>query len=368
MRIRCLLPLLALALPLTVSAQSMSALIEELGLRESRLASRDMPGWSRPAGIAVLGNADAAPGEPGSQAWFEEATDGIAVTLIDGGGNFAEVGDSEVVVAWCNPRLIDAAENMRYFHILSAGIDRCTDVPDIAERGFVATNSQKAASETIAEHAIAMMLALTRNLHHFRSAQADSRWARDVSVPAQSVKGKTMLVLGLGGIGNQVAKRAHGLGMRVYGTRNSSRSGPDYVARVGLADETEMLAKEAHVVVNALPLTDATRGIVGASFFAAMPAGSYYVSVGRGGTTSTDALMAALTSGKLNGAGLDVTDPEPLPDDHALWQQPNVIISPHVAARSDLSRRNTMLIARENLRRYVRGEKLLNQVDLARGY
>ncbi len=183
-----------------------------------------------------------------------------------------------------------------------------------------------------------------------------------------SVSGKTMLVLGLGGIGRQVAKRAHDLGMRVMATRNSSRSGPDYVDYVGLSDEMTNLASKAHVVVNALPLTNSTRGIVNAGFFDAMPDSSYYISVGRGKTTNTDALMAALNSGKLSGAGLDVTDPEPLPDDHKLWTMPNVIITPHSASQSDLSERNTIILARENLRRYVHGEPLLNLVDLTRGY
>ena len=110
-----------------------------------------------------------------------------------------------------------------------------------------------------------------------------------------------MLVLGLGGIGSQTAKRAHGLGMMVIGTRNSSRTGPDYVAEVGLSHEMHDLAKRADVVVNALPLTDSTRGIVDSAFFDNMPDGSYYISVGRGATTDTDALLAALNSGRLSG-------------------------------------------------------------------
>ena len=116
-----------------------------------------------------------------------------------------------------------------------------------------------------------------------------------------------MLVLGLGGIGTQVARRANDLGMRVIGTRNSSRSGPEFVEYVGLSNEMVELAAQANVVVNALPLTDATRLAVNAEFLDNMPDGSYYVSVGRGGTTDTDALVEALRNGKLAGAGLDVT-------------------------------------------------------------
>jgi phosphoglycerate dehydrogenase-like enzyme len=156
--------------------------------------------------------------------------------------------------------------------------------------------------------------------------------------------------------------------MRVVATRNSSRNGPDYVDYVGLSDEMVTLAGTADVIVNALPLTSGTRRIIDTEFFAGTKDGAIYISVGRGATTVTDALMVALESGRLRGAGLDVTDPEPLPEDHPLWKIPNIIITPHMAGQSELSTRNRWIIARENLRRYILGEKLLNLVDLERGY
>jgi len=174
--------------------------------------------------------------------------------------------------------------------------------------------------------------------------------------------------VGLGGIGTEVARRAHALGMRVVATRRSSRSGPDFVDYVGLSDELGDLVAEADVVVTALPLTPETTRMFDAEFFAAMKPTAYFINVGRGKSVVTDDLMAALESGELAGAGLDVTDPEPLPTDHPLWRLPNVIITPHVAASSVQAVERLQAVVRENLRRYVAGEPMLSVVDVGRGY
>jgi D-2-hydroxyacid dehydrogenase (NADP+) len=369
----CLILLIGLSSPALAQDKDMVELIEKLGIRESALASRDMPGWSRPSKVTILSWRAIPDTGPGSLAWMKEVADGVDIELLSGAEmdtNQGRLAESEVIFGWCFPGMLDAVNSLEYLHIYAAGIDHCMDIPGIREGGFIATNSAKAASETIAETSIALMFMLTRNLHFFHIEQLKSNWARNATSTSEAVmvQGKTMLVLGLGGIGSQVAKRAHALGMRVIGTRNSSRSGPDYVDYVGLSNEMLNLASQADVVVNALPLTDATKGIVDAGFFGQMKDKSYYISVGRGGTTDTGALVAALKDGKLAGAGLDVTDPEPLPAEHELWLLPNVIITPHTASRSDISRTNTQVIGRENLRRYIRGEHLLNQVDMKRGY
>jgi phosphoglycerate dehydrogenase-like enzyme len=234
----------------------------------------------------------------------------------------------------------------------------------------VLTNLQRAMGPSIAEHSIAMMMALARGLPVFGRQQQAGRWDGGEAITSRmrEVGGRTMLVVGLGGIGTEVARRAHGLGMRVIATRNSSREGPDFVAKVGLSGELNALAAEADVVVNATPLTPETTGIFDEAFFAAMKPGGYFITIGRGASTRTDALIAALRSGQLAGAGLDVTDPEPLPADSPLWGMSNVIITPHVSASSDQQLERIIVVVAENLRRYVAGEPLLNVVDIARGY
>jgi phosphoglycerate dehydrogenase-like enzyme len=244
-------------------------------------------------------------------------------------------------------------------------------VEKIQSGKVILTNGQRIGSPAIAEHSIALMMMLMRGLDIHYARQEEGVWQRDVGNPENTfieLSGRTALVLGLGGIGTQVAKRAHALGMRVLATRGSRREGPDYVEYVGLSDETNTLAKQADVVINTLPLTERTRGMLDSDFFQSMKPSAYYINVGRGATTVTDDLVAALQKGELAGAGLDVVDPEPLPAGHPLWSMPRVIITPHTAGRSDRSIQRLFMLVGENLKRYVAGDALLSVVDPRRGY
>jgi phosphoglycerate dehydrogenase-like enzyme len=156
--------------------------------------------------------------------------------------------------------------------------------------------------------------------------------------------------------------------MTVLAIRNSGIDGPSYVAEVGLTDKLLPFASRADVIVDTLPLTADTKGLVNKAFFDAAKRGALFINVGRGGTVVTADLVAALRDGRLGGAGLDVTDPEPLPADHPLWHAPNVLITPHVSASLEGNEVPRWLLARENLRRYVAGDKLLSEVDVKKGY
>jgi len=213
------------------------------------------------------------------------------------------------------------------------------------------------------------MLALSRHFDYFLKEQQQARWASESATPQLAdLDGKTVLVVGLGGIGTEVARRAHALGMRVVATRASDRTGPDYVSYVGLPDELLKLAKDADFVVNCAPLTPQTTGIFNREFFATLKPGAYFISVGRGPSTVTADLIAALGSGRLAGAGLDVVDPEPLPADSPLWRLPNVIITPHISPNSAVTREQRNFVLVENLRRYAAGEPMISVVDIERGY
>lgn len=328
---------------------------------------REVEGWQRPSRILVaFGAAGLITGE-------EDFLDGIEVVSIPGAVPTEKLnGQFDAIFTMCAaPQILSAINDTLWVHSYSAGVEGCLahqqmrDAPEI-----LLTNSRGAAAEVIAEHAIAMMLSLGRQLHLFRDAMADSKWDRNAAVAQnfRAVNGQTMLVLGLGSIGRETAKRAYGLGMNVIATRNSSREGPDYVSYVGLSSEAIELAAKADVVVNALPLTEKTKHLINEEFLDAMPTHSMLINVGRGGSVDTEALIKALQTGSIGSAGLDVTEPEPLPPSSPLWSMPNVLITPHIAASSRQAMELTRLIARENLKRYIAGEKLINPVNRTRAY
>lgn len=335
-------------------------------------ALRQHEGWA-PKKVVVAAPAAFADAVPQFEKRLREAAGDVELVLDTSGGwdlNPALLEGADGVIGFCSQQVLETAKDLFWLHSYPVGVDRCSRLDESLWQGRVFSNSQRLSGPTIAEHTIAMMMALARSLPAYHSAQREGDWNRGIAGQDRfgEVNGKTLLVVGLGGIGTEVAHRAHGLGMRVIATRNSSREGPDFVDYVGLADELGKLSAEADVIVNALPLTDSTRDLFDADFFAGAREGHIFLSVGRGGSTVTDDLVAALRSGQVYGAGLDVTDPEPLPEGHPLWQMDRVIITPHVAASGGDARRRSAIIAIENLRRYVAGEALLNPVDMARGY
>lgn len=362
-------PLPAQQAPPCVGCADADALIRRFDLREARVAMRDVPGWAPPRRIVVsLGEAMAAP--------VRAALPGVEVIAVRGTADaLAVIGEADAWVGQCSTALIRAATNLRWIQMPSAGVGSCAREPLVRERGIVVTNAQALYGPQVAEHALAMMLSFARRLYAYQAQQRAGGWSHgtaDVDAimdgPIWELEGKVLLVVGLGGLGTEVARRAHALGMRVRATRNSRREGPDFVEYVGLAHEAAGLAASADVVVNTTPLTDETRGMFDLAFFRAMKPSAYFINVGRGGSVVTDDLVTALRDGSIAGAGLDVTAPEPLPPGHPLWSMPNVILTPHTGGGSDIAFERFRVLLAENARRYARGDRLLSVVDLERGY
>ena len=364
MRFLVLLFAVLAARPLVGSAQDAAGeLIDQAGLREGPVAMRNIEGWDPSRRIVIR--------DIGFDATLFEARFGAADIVIAESVDDARAhaGKAGAVIGYCSAGLLADAPHVTWVQIYSAGAEGCLAVERTKHADVVLTNMQKMSSPVIAEHTIALLLALTRNLPEFTNGMDEGEWKRGrrYTNDMTTLAGKTMLVLGLGGIGTEIARRAAALDMRVTATRNSSRSGPGFVDYVGLSDEMNDLARDADVIVNALPLTETTYRLLGTEFFSGLSRKPYFVNVGRGATVDTDALLDALRDGTLAGAGLDVTDPEPLPPDHDLWREPNLIITPHISAQGGDRVRHRLLVL-ENVRRYLAGDALLNVVDPARGY
>ena len=353
-------------------AQNVQALIKDLALRESDAATRDRKDWRVPKKIVMIG------GDPGTRRArddFAKIVPGAeVVTVPDFNSAVAAMSNADIIVGLtsfpgvCEREITQAGKQLRYVMSMSAGVERCTSNADITGRGILVTNLRAIDSATIGEHAVALTLALARGFDKFVVDTKQGQWRRENGGRMQTLVGKTMLVVGLGGIGTEVASRAHGLGMKVTATRNSGRTGPEYVSYVGLPSELLTLAKDADVIVNTAPLTTETTGLFDAKFFAVMKPTAYFVNVARGGSVVTSDLQKALEEGRIAGAGLDVVEPEPLPANHPLWKAPNLIITPHISSRADVQGEGRWLLARENLRRYVAGGKMLSEVDLKKEY
>lgn len=342
---------------------SIDQLVEQARIVEGDIAVRDLPRWNGARKILIrdigldLDDLISSLGD----------VEVIAVQSVAEAMQHAS--DVDAIIGYCDAELIEAAAELVWVQIYWAGAESCLSVERVGNGDVLMSNMQKMSSPVIAEHAIAMMLSLARQIPQFVHVMRDDDKQNQDEIVAEMtpIAGKKLLVVGLGGIGTEAARLGAALGMRVSGTRNSSRDGPEFVEYVGLSHELHDLAAQADVIVNALPLTPGTKDLLDGEFFSAVKPGAIFINVGRGQTVVTDELVAALESGRISGAGLDVTEPEPLPTDSPLWRRDDVIITPHVAGRGGERERHTVLLI-ENLKRYIAGDRLLNVVDPKKGY
>jgi phosphoglycerate dehydrogenase-like enzyme len=346
-------------------------LIGKLGIEEFSTPVKERAGWREPKKIVVLGAVPA-----NIRAAFTDAAGQARIVEVPNVAAAAQaIADADIIVGLtgtpgiCDSKILDSAKDLRWIHSISIGIEECMAQPAVKARNLLVTNMRRVDSGVIAEHAIALTLALARGLHTSVANKSQASWDRGGALTSmQTLDGKTMLVVGLGGIGSAVAQKAHGLGMKVVATRASGRAGPAFVSYVGKPDELLTLAANADVIVNTAPLTTETTGIFNAKFFGVLRPNALFVNVARGGSVVTEDLLKALNDRRIAGAGLDVVEPEPLPPAHPLWKAPNIIISPHVSSGSDSPLADRWTLAAENLRRYVAGERMLSVVDLDRQY
>ena len=392
-----ILAIMACALPAQTNAQESESLdaierrlLEHYKLREGDVAMRDMPAWAPLKKIVVRDIYG--PGSLGTTAarleWISQVAPGVEFIAVDSLQDAIDKGlllrAQAVIGIGCSPELIFAfGPEVQWTQSSSSGVEGCffSKGEDSArahkimlDRNIVLTNQRGVNSIALAEHALSLILALVQGVDIHIRRQDQHIWGRTFTDVVKDknidweLDGRTLLIAGLGTVGTEIARRANALGMRIIATRSSSRSGPDFVEYVGLAHELNELAAQADVVVGQLPLTAETFGVFDAEFFEAMKPTAYFINMGRGQHMVTDDLVAALRDGKIAGAALEALEPEPLPDDHPLWDMPRVIITPHVSDYSDKHEDTVWYLYRENLRRYIAGDKLLNVIDMEKGY
>lgn len=338
-------------------------IIAEMGLKESNVPMNKRAGWEMPRKIVVLAE------NARRVASFQAVAPGVNVVGVRGPRDAAvHMNSADALVGMCSPELVASAPRLKWVQSQLAGVDGCINSPRVRSGEVLFTNMQRVNGPNAAEHAMALVLTLTRQINAAIINQQGEKWSRKDFLPTLDLDGGTLLVVGLGGIGTEIAQRAHAFNMRVIATRNSRRVGPSFVDYVGLANELPDLIGEADIVVNATPLTTETTELFDAKMFALMKPSAYFINIGRGGSVVTDDLVKALNSKTIAGAGLDVTDPEPLPAGHPLWGTPNVVITPHVAGSSKIKIDRMWAVLRENVRRYVAGEKMLSVVNVEQGY
>jgi phosphoglycerate dehydrogenase-like enzyme len=278
-----------------------------------------------------------------------------------------QIRDVDAAFGFIDAAHIRAGKRLRWVQQGSAGVEGVVTIPELVERDIVLTNMQRIFAPEIADQAIAYLLAFTRGLTHFIRKPPEGAWRYPPEVVFEELQGKTMLVIGLGGIGSEIARRVFGSGMRVLATDPKVLEKPLFVEELHRPDAFHRLLPRADVVASAVPLTPLSRRMIGEQEFGMMRRGAILINVSRGGVVDTRALVAALDRGQVAAAGLDVTDPEPLTARHPLWQR-NVIITPHSAGQSPGGQRHAHALFRENLRRFAADELLLNIADKRAGY
>jgi phosphoglycerate dehydrogenase-like enzyme len=278
---------------------------------------------------------------------LDAARDGIVALVIGGVDYDARTAD-----------VLQRIPSLRLLHTLSAGYDRLLQF-GVADDVTICTAGD-AWSPVVAEHAMALLLALVRQLPAALSQQSEAKWDRSLGSKLRSLDGMTLAIVGLGSIGREIAARARAFGMTVIGVSRSGAPHPS-AAEVYPSSSLHTALARADAVVIATALTTETRHLMNDAAFAALRPGAFVVNISRGGTLDQAALLRAIDAGIVAGAGLDVADPEPLPPNDPVWRRPEIILTPHLAGLGSVSARQRLAeLVRDNIDAFRKGDALRN--------
>jgi D-3-phosphoglycerate dehydrogenase len=294
-----------------------------------------------------------------------DAPDWVPQAVLDGGGRVGPLDGADAVIHRGGPGgLPELPDSVRWVQLSSAGIEGFLASGRIDDRR-VWTSAAGAYADQVAEHALGLLLAGVRGLV---AAASQQDWRPDAVAPrVTGLAGTTVAVVGAGGIGRRIVELLVGHRVSVIAVNRSGREVPSADSTVPASRVGEIWDRVDHVVL-AAPATDATRRLIDASVLARLKPTSWVVNIARGSLIDTAALLDAVTDGRIAGAGLDVTDPEPLPPEHPLWTTPGILITPHTANPGPLARRSLAERIRQNVARFASGQDLLGRIDPAAGY
>jgi D-2-hydroxyacid dehydrogenase (NADP+) len=284
----------------------------------------------------------------------------------------AEIIDAEIAITWSvRPEQIATARHLRWIHSPAAAVHQLM-FPELVNSNIVVTNAREVHGPVVAEHVIALIFALAKKIPGSVRLQENHVWGQQILWDEQprvrEVAGATLGIVGLGSIGRPVVKSARALGMRVIVVREHPEKGSEGADVVFEPAQVDEVFRQSDYVVLAVPVTDSTRAIASAGRLALMRPHACLINVGRGPLVDEPALIQALRDRKVGGAALDVFPKEPLPADSPLWDVPNLLITPHIAALTDRLWERHYALFSENLRRYLAGQTLLAVVDKRKGY
>jgi phosphoglycerate dehydrogenase-like enzyme len=277
-----------------------------------------------------------------------------------------EMVDADAAFGTLSPALLQRASKLRWLQAPAIAPPAGYYYPELVAHPVVVTNFRGIFNEHIAAHIMAFVLAFARGLHHYIPRQLHHQWAPDaLDTGVVYLPESTALIVGVGGIGAEAAKLCTAFGMRVIGTDARRDDVPQGVGELHPPEALDELLPRADFVILTIPHTPETEGLMNAARFGRMKQGAFFINIGRGKTTRLADLVAALTEGRIAGAALDVFEEEPLPPGHALWDAPNVLLTPHTAGYGPYLDDRRQAIIVNNAKRFVRGEPLINVVDKA---
>jgi phosphoglycerate dehydrogenase-like enzyme len=308
---------------------------------------------------------------PGLAQELESVNSGAKIVEVTASDVMREITDADAFIGNISSAEVRAGKNLKWVGVMSAGVENVLfpkdGSSDLRDSNIILTNNKIVQGPEIADHALAMLLMLSRNLNVLYRNDQQQIW-NPRSFHGIELRGKTAVVIGVGGIGTQISLRANAFGMNVIGVDPEDKPFMPFIQRVVKPDQLDEVLPEADVVFISVPDTPKSHKMMGARQFELMKKNSYFIAVSRGGIYDMNGLVKAMDEKRLAGAGVDVTDPEPLPKDHPLWKFPNAVITPHVAGRSDQDAGRMVGTIKENLKRFVEGKPMINVVDKRKGY